>query len=699
MSMFISIVGSGKNKYVYLLRSFRKDGKVCTQKVESFGKLSDLIKDDPDAVNKLKLKYADDKTQVMQAATAKAHEIISGSLAPAEKTRALGQPLLHYGHYLLKAIWDDELKLNKTFYYLNSICYPRSTIDLNQVLLALIYLKIATPQSIYMCYAQKATLLGAPFEELSIDQLYNCLDVLNEHKDLIMSRVNRQLDKILDRKYRMIFYDVTNVYFESPLTDEERNYLRGNCAHEVKQILEKAIKDGLITLTEGETVNTYNLLQAPASIQAELRQAMYFKTKGPSKEHRFDLPLVSVALIVDEHAIPVDFQVYSGCASEFKTMPKSIKSFKDKYHVEQVIVVADRGLNSTANLDMLIREGYGFIVAQKVTSLDENTYSQLFSPEGYVEYTNQQEDEVEGLVRDRLRRKVLPYTKYDRKTGLKVDCSLVITHSELRERRDRKQLEHDLRKAVTAVQSNEELPLSKSSWLGLVRKPRKRRKEDENRSLELNFEAVEKAEKLCGYSALVYRNAPQAQNEGLSDEEIASSYHHLVQIEDCFRVLKNNLKLRPMYVWTEPHIKGHVTACVLALILLRRMQMRVSQNNQELSLNEIQKGLEQAKVSLQLTTSKDGTAVIHKLSEYSDLYRGKEKLNPQQIKQIIEEAENYQDLTDKLVEAIGLVPLPQSCDRFTLAKCLGTRFSHDHDLVDSGVYYLHTGQWPEDMVS
>ena len=694
--MYVSIVGSGKNKYVYLLRSFRKDGKVCTQKVENFGKLSELIKDDPDAVEKLKRKYADDKTQVMQAATAKAQEIISGKLAQQEKIRALGQPLLHYGHYLLKPIWDEELKLNKTFYYLNSVCHPRFTGDLNQTLLALIYLRIASPQSVLMSYAQKATLLGAPFEGLTVDHLYACLDVLNEHKDLIMSTVNRKLDKILNRKYRMIFYDVTNVYFESPLTDEERNYLRNNCAEEVKQILEQALEAGLITLAEGETVNSYNLLQAPASIQAELRQAMYFKTKGPSKEHRFDLPLVSVALIVDEYAIPVDFQVYSGCASEFKTMPKSIKAFKDKYQVEQVIVVADRGLNSTANLEMLLKEGYGFIVAQKVTNLDEHTYSQIFAPEGYVEYTHQQEDEAEGLVRDRLRRKVLPYTKYDRKSGHKVDCSLVVTHSELRESRDKKQLQQAIRKAVEAVQKNDELPLSKSSWLGLVRKPRKRRKEDENRSLELNFEAIEKAEKLCGYSALVYRNAPQAQTGGLSDEEIAGSYHHLVQIEDCFRVMKNNLKLRPMYVWTEAHIKGHVMSCVLALIILRRMQMRVSQHNQELSLNEIQKGLEQAKVSLQIVSPQDGTAVIHKLSEYSDLYKGKEKLSPQQVKQIMEEAENYQDLTDKLTEAMGLLPLPQSCDRFTMAKCLGTRFSHDRNLVDSAVYYLHTGQWPEE---
>ena len=42
--------------------------------------------------------------------------------------------------------------------------------------------------------------------------------------------------------------------------------------------------------------------------------------RGSSKEPRFDFPLASSALVISEEGIPIDFYVYAGNASEFKTM-------------------------------------------------------------------------------------------------------------------------------------------------------------------------------------------------------------------------------------------------------------------------------------------------------------------------------------------------------------------------------------------
>lgn len=70
--------------------------------------------------------------------------------------------------------------------------------------------------------------------------------------------------------------------------------------------------------------------------------------RGPSKKHRFDLPLVSVAMVIDRNGFPMDVCVYSGNSSEFKTMKNSIEALKKKYEIGSSIVVADRGLNSRA---------------------------------------------------------------------------------------------------------------------------------------------------------------------------------------------------------------------------------------------------------------------------------------------------------------------------------------------------------------
>ena len=106
--------------------------------------------------------------------------------------------------------------------------------------------------------------------------------------------------------------------------------------------------------------------------------------RGSSKEPRFDFPLASSALVISEEGIPIDFYVYAGNASEFKTMAASIESLKQKYNVKESIVVADRGLNSAANLKMLQSSDLGFLMAQKVSNLDQKTTKAMFDPEGYV---------------------------------------------------------------------------------------------------------------------------------------------------------------------------------------------------------------------------------------------------------------------------------------------------------------------------
>ncbi|MDY6470245.1 MAG: hypothetical protein SPK70_04145 [Succinivibrio dextrinosolvens] len=52
--------------------------------------------------------------------------------------------------------------------------------------------------------------------------------------------------------------------------------------------------------------------------------------RGLSKEHRFDLPLISIALVIDELGFPVDYEIYAGCSSEFTTMKQSIEKIKEK---------------------------------------------------------------------------------------------------------------------------------------------------------------------------------------------------------------------------------------------------------------------------------------------------------------------------------------------------------------------------------
>ena len=55
--MHIRVVPSGKYHLVYLVENWREGGTTRSRNVVKFGRLEDLVKDDPDALDKLKAKY------------------------------------------------------------------------------------------------------------------------------------------------------------------------------------------------------------------------------------------------------------------------------------------------------------------------------------------------------------------------------------------------------------------------------------------------------------------------------------------------------------------------------------------------------------------------------------------------------------------------------------------------------------------
>ena len=177
----------------------------------------------------------------------------------------------------------------------------------------------------------------------------------------------------------MFFYDVTNAYFEAPLTDEEKKYIDHSNLEEIFKIINEYLKkhnlpqlneledyldeydENLMSLEACDPFKLFDdkgrlvLENFPNDLLYELKQYLFLRMRGLSKEHRFDLPLISIALVIDELGFPVDYEIYAGCSSEFTTMKQSIEKIKEKYHIEDTVLVADRGLNSAVNLQMLLK--------------------------------------------------------------------------------------------------------------------------------------------------------------------------------------------------------------------------------------------------------------------------------------------------------------------------------------------------------
>jgi hypothetical protein len=61
-------------------------------------------------------------------------------------------------------------------------------------------------------------------------------------------------------------------------------------------------------------------------------------------------------------------------------------------------------------------------------------------------------------------------------------------------------------------------------------------------------------------------------NTSLPPAEVVVAYKQAWHMERAFRTLKSHLDRRPMFHWTDARIRGHVTVCVLALVLEYTLQ-------------------------------------------------------------------------------------------------------------------------------
>jgi transposase len=57
-----------------------------------------------------------------------------------------------------------------------------------------------------------------------------------------------------------------------------------------------------------------------------------------------------------------------------------------------------------------------------------------------------------------------------------------------------------------------------------------------------------------------------------SKKRLIEIYKHLNTVETAFRILKNDLDVRPIYHWKENRVKGHVYMCVIAYFLMMAIE-------------------------------------------------------------------------------------------------------------------------------
>jgi len=307
-----------------------------------------------------------------------------------------------------------------------------------------------------------------------------------------------------------------------------------------------------------DTTNFFTYIEAP--VRAQLART------GHNKDAHHHLRQVGLALCVDKAwGIPLFHRIYRGNAHDSKTfaviVDELIAAMRAGFEsVEDLVLVLDKGNNSKANFQKLKGK------IKWVGSLVPSQYPGL--------RTRPLED-FEGRFEDyryhRLTRKVM---------GVK--CTLVLTYSEKLARKQEHSLHNGIEKLKTQI---------REKWAAYKRTPKKvpagvetLRKESrykdylaidcqQGQPLFSTTTAVEEKKKGFGRNLLFSSDAKAEAGW------VITQYHAKDRVEDDFKLLKNPelIRWRPSRHWTDTKLRAFGFCCVMALVLIRVMELKAAQ--------------------------------------------------------------------------------------------------------------------------
>ena len=277
---------------------------------------------------------------------------------------------------------------------------------------------------------------------------------------------------------------------------------------------------------------------------------------GYSKERRVD-PQIVVGLLVDRNGFPLEIGCYEGSKAEKHTILPVIRQFQHRHGIEGMVVVADAGMLSAANLDDLDEAGLGFIVGSRVTKAPVDLESH-FRWHGDAFTDGQVIDTLtpkkgKNKENDPARRAEPAWGRTEHPGSWRA----VWSFSAKRFARDNRTLtaqENRARDVISGAKS--------------ARTPRFVKHRDGNPALD--EKALARARKLAGLKGYV-TNLPVSV---MSPGEVISRYHDLWQVERSFRMSKTDLAARPMFVRRKDAIEAHLTIVFTALAVAREAQDR-----------------------------------------------------------------------------------------------------------------------------
>ncbi len=254
---------------------------------------------------------------------------------------------------------------------------------------------------------------------------------------------------------------------------------------------------------------------------------------GYSKDKRGDLKQIMIGLLMTKDGYPIGHEVFKGNLGDINAFKETINKLQERFKIKRAILVCDRGMICKKNIDLLKELGLEYILGLRMRKLDKDSRDILLKKEDF-EIINP----AKLWVKDH---RVEDNDRY-------IVCYNPESASEEKIKREyfKKHLEGKAEKNTI------------KDWI--IKNGYKKYIKIEDAKISIDEEKLKQEEIYDGMWIL-------RTNTNLPTEEIAKYYKDLSQIEQCFRELKNQLEIGPIYHWKDRRIRAHVFIGFLSLIL------------------------------------------------------------------------------------------------------------------------------------
>ena len=506
--------------YLSIVHNYRdKDSQSTRPKlIRSIGYVDELVDQYPDPIAHFSL-----EAKRLEEERKKETAMISLSLRMNEVLPLNSNHVKNFGYTAFSQIYHE---LGIHTFFTNRQRHTKEQYDADTLMKLLVYGRLLCPSS-----KKKTFELREKFFEktaYSLDDIYRFLTFAAKRKDALLRWLHNQIQIKYGRDTSLVYYDVTNFYFE---IDGPDGYLPPTKEHPHDRIPDE------------------------------------FRKNGVCKEHRPN-PIVQMGLFVDRNGLPITYGLFPGNTNDCLTYRPNLRQIKADFGIERTIVVADKGMSTGDNIWYTLSAKDGYVFSMSVRGATKEIKDYVLNQANYTwlgkEYKRKSRRSPRSIWvtrNDGGKMKKIVHEKqvvfYSEKYSLKAkaDRAKAIAKAQ---RLIANPSAFNRITSYGCAQYIKNLAFDKESGEIL----------ETDQLLSLDDGVIREQEQYDGYYLIVTSEMEE------TDDHIIEMYRGLWKIEDAFRVTKSDLEGRPMFVSREDHIEAHFLTCFVALLIVRLLQMR-----------------------------------------------------------------------------------------------------------------------------